>query len=317
MVMSCEPLDARQALLVEDHLHLVRAHLRRHAPGGHPPKRDREADDLYQEGCLGLIQAARQYDPAGGIPFAAYALRRIHHAVSQALYERFSTVRIPMRAQIQNRRRSDHGAVETPVVLNLEEDPQTRASDPKTDPSGAETIATHIREKYVAAVQRAHRAARKKRGRRGDRGQLVDRLVENRLLVPDNDHKTPLRQIARETHSSYSRVAGCEKKLLKEVADALRNDPQYRRLANQARCSADGLDTRIDDGGGAEELSARFAEALAMMPPASWPALLWQAVALSGGDPQLLLTRSFARLSAADKKSLCEQVELSCVEGRS
>ncbi len=222
-----------------------------------------------------------------------------------------------MRAQIQNRRRSDRDAVEMPVVLNLEEDPQTRASDPKTDPSDGGTIATHIREKYVAAVQRAHRAARKKRGRRGDREQLVDRLVENRLLIPDDDHKTPLRQIARETHSSYSRVAGCEKKLLKEVAEALRNDPQYRRLANQARCSADGLDTLIDDGGGAEELSARFAEALAVMPPETWPALLWQAVALSGGDPQLLLTRSFARLSAADKKSLCEQVELSCVEGRS
>jgi RNA polymerase sigma factor (sigma-70 family) len=34
-----------------------------------------EADDLMQEACLGLIRAARQYDPGRGVRFSTYAFR--------------------------------------------------------------------------------------------------------------------------------------------------------------------------------------------------------------------------------------------------
>ena len=92
VVMGSESLNKEQARLVEEHLHLVREHLRRHVSCPRRPTRSRERDDLYQAGCLGLIEAARLYDGDGGIPFSAFALRRIHHAVSRTAYEGFSTV---------------------------------------------------------------------------------------------------------------------------------------------------------------------------------------------------------------------------------
>ena len=42
------------------------------------------ADDLFQEGCIGLVDAARTFDPARGVPFKAYARKRIRWAISKA-----------------------------------------------------------------------------------------------------------------------------------------------------------------------------------------------------------------------------------------
>ena len=41
--------------------------------------------DLRQEACLGLLDAARRYDAAKGVPFGAYARRRISGAVMDGL----------------------------------------------------------------------------------------------------------------------------------------------------------------------------------------------------------------------------------------
>ena len=90
-----EPLTEEQRRLVRENIGLVGVHLRRHLADLAVPRRDREGDDLFQEGCLGLVQAARRFDPEGGIAFPAYALPRIHKAVSKALYRKFATVRVP------------------------------------------------------------------------------------------------------------------------------------------------------------------------------------------------------------------------------
>jgi RNA polymerase sigma factor (sigma-70 family) len=42
------------------------------------------ADDLFQEGCIGLVDAARTFDPSRGVPFKAYARKRIRWAISKA-----------------------------------------------------------------------------------------------------------------------------------------------------------------------------------------------------------------------------------------
>ena len=315
MVMGSGSLNQEQAQLVEEHLHLVQGHLRRHVSCPRRPTRSRERDDLYQAGCLGLIEAARLYDGDGGIPFSAFALRRIHHAVSRTAYEGFSTVKVPMRKQMKQHKQEASApptAVPTapvPTVHSLENDPPTRRPDARSDPSGEGTIAARLRQKYVSAVERARKVARTGRSRRGDRSLLVDRVVDDRLLIPDDEHKTPLRQIARETESSYARVADCEKRLVAEIARLLERDRECRRLRAHARDSDHGMATRLDETSSDEQLTLRLQDALSALPAAEAAGALWRAVELGGGDPGVLLGRLFARLSSEQKETVCAQLE--------
>ncbi len=309
VVMGTGSLNKEQAQLVERHLHLVQGHLRRHVQCPRRPTRSRERDDLYQAGCLGLIEAARLYDGDKGIPFSAFALRRIHHAVSRTAYEGFSTVKVPMRKQMEQHKREASALAPVPVVHSLEHDPPTRRPDARSDPSGDGTIAARLRQKYVSAVERARQVARAGRSRRGDRSLLVDRVVEDRLMIPDDEHKTPLRQIARETESSYARVADCEKRLVAEIARLLEHDRECQRLRARALASDQGLATRLDETSSDEQLAIRLQDALSALPEAEAAWALWRALALTGGDPGVLLGRLFARLSTAQKESVCEQLE--------
>ena len=82
-------LTDEQRRLVRDNVGLVAVHLRRNVVNLLHPKWEREWDDLFQEGCLGLIRAATAYRAERGIPFAAFALPRIHNAVSRAIQSKF------------------------------------------------------------------------------------------------------------------------------------------------------------------------------------------------------------------------------------
>jgi RNA polymerase sigma-B factor len=87
-------LDATgQIKLVEQHLPLVRGLARRHAGAGEP------FEDLVQVGALGLVAAARRYDPGRGVPFAAYAIPTVDGELRRHLRDRVSIVRVPRREQ--------------------------------------------------------------------------------------------------------------------------------------------------------------------------------------------------------------------------
>ncbi len=303
-VMGSRSLNKKQARLVEEHLHLVRGHLR-HVQCPSQPTRNRERDDLYQAGCLGLIEAARLYDGDRGIPFCAFALRRIHHAVSRTAYEGFSTVKVPMRKRMEQHKQE----ATVPMVHSLENDPPTRRPNARSDPSGDGTIAARLRQKYISAVERARQVARAGRSRRGDRSLLVDRVVDDRLMIPDDEYKTALRQIARETKSSYARVADCEKRLVAEIARLLKHDREFQRLRARARDSDHGLATRLDETSSDEQIALRLRDALSALPAAEAAGALWRVLELTGGDPSVLLGRLFTRLSIEQKESLCEQLE--------
>lgn len=59
--------DALQAF-AEDHLPLVAALVRRFPPGLHEP------EELYQQGCIGLMKAIARYSPEWGTAFSTYAV---------------------------------------------------------------------------------------------------------------------------------------------------------------------------------------------------------------------------------------------------
>lgn len=57
--------------------------------------RGMDFDDLVSEGNLGLIEAAKRFDPMIGTKFSTYANIWIKHAIRRALLERGQTIRVP------------------------------------------------------------------------------------------------------------------------------------------------------------------------------------------------------------------------------
>lgn len=80
-----------RAKLIERHLPLVRALARRYAARGEP------LEDLVQAGAVGLILAVDRFDPARGVPFAAYALTTVDGAIRRHLRDLAGPVRAPRR----------------------------------------------------------------------------------------------------------------------------------------------------------------------------------------------------------------------------
>ena len=73
---------ANEDTLVEQHLSLVKTivdRMRIYLPAS------LEMDDLYSVGFTGLATAARRFDPAHGVPFAAFATMHIRGAVHDEL----------------------------------------------------------------------------------------------------------------------------------------------------------------------------------------------------------------------------------------
>ena len=87
-----------RAKLVEEHMGLVRAIAFRYRDRGLP------LDDLVQEGAIGLLAAADNYDPDRGTAFSTYAFWRIRAAVTHALTADGQVVRVP-RPVLERRRR--------------------------------------------------------------------------------------------------------------------------------------------------------------------------------------------------------------------
>ncbi len=246
---AAAPLTEGQRRLVRENVGLVSVHLRRFVANLSHPRRDREWDDLFQEGCLGLMRAAVLFRPEAGIPFAAFALPRIHNAVSRALHIRFSTVYVPPK------RRAARDAPPTPVdhrpkVHQLSPEHEQRLPSRGTRPvDGAtlETVGERVREKYVRAVRAVSIELASRTSRRGDRDRLVRVLVDERFLVPHDEAKTALRRIARDTHSSYARVAQCDKTLAEAIRARLELDPEFVDLQRRMRADPEGGDRPIDD----------------------------------------------------------------------
>jgi RNA polymerase sigma factor (sigma-70 family) len=87
--------DHRKVLesLVEANIRLVVKWARKYARAG-----PAEEMDLLQEGCEGLIAAARRYDYYRGFRFSTYAIWWIRQAIIRALLQHSRLIRIPVHA---------------------------------------------------------------------------------------------------------------------------------------------------------------------------------------------------------------------------
>ena len=271
-------LSEDQQQLVRNHIGLVAGPLRRSVGRILHPRRHREWEDLFQEGCLGLIQAAMTFDPARGIPFPSYALPRIQHAVSRGVRRCFQTVALPvLRKKPAGAAKPAHetqnapaiGGPETTLVrdgaafdewpdaplpwptvqalgdVSLEDDSAQKCHEYGT--FDFETVGDRLREKYDRAARRAALHVVRTLPRRRAAHAAIALLLRERLLLPEEESRRPLRQIARESQTSYARVAQCEKRLIEETRRLLLADPEFGELRRRARAHPIGVHAPFDE----------------------------------------------------------------------
>lgn len=302
--------------MVRENIGLVAVHLRRNIRNLSVPRRDREWEDLFQEGCLGLIRAAVAYRPERGIPFVAFAFPRIRNAVSRALQSRFSTVYVPPQ------RRDTRCACSTepdtdrrhkqPKVHSLSDNFQLDvAAKHRHDPSGhgGETIGDRLRSKYERAVDSAGNTISGKNSTRGDRDKLVRILVEERFLIPHEESRRALRQIARDTRSSYARVAQCDKQLGGEIRSTLEADPEFLELKRRSLSDPDGTNALIDqrlERDLAETSADAYARRFRTADPLSRARILEAVVAVADRDIDKLIRTRVLRLPMRERELLLQ-----------
>ncbi len=309
-------LTVEQRRLVRENIGLVSVHLRRHLRNLSVPRRDREWEDLFQEGCIGLIRAAVVFREEAGIPFAAFALPRIHNAVSRALHSKFSTVRVPPERKSAGRGDAADDAVSDQShrsrVYSMSDEVERRLADTRRhhpEAPGSETIGQRLRDKYERAVQSAADDISCRASRRGDRDKLVRVLTEERFLVPDEESRTALRQIARQTKSSYARVAQCDKQIGSEIRHRLEADPEFRELRLRARANPDGAALQIDRALERDLATAsgeEFIRRLRSAPRHDRARLLEALVQASDPEFENVLSDSVARLAKSSRERLLQ-----------
>jgi RNA polymerase sigma factor (sigma-70 family) len=234
---------------VERNLGLIGLHIRLRVPVSRNPTRQREYEDLFQEGCLGLMRAAVSYDPTRHPAFAAYALPRIRCAIHRALHSRFSTIQVPVRARLRDR---DPAAEGSSPPLPLVQEITTRLEQDMTtehrfdQPGETDTLRHALWSRYERAVRLALDELGRRRWTYRNPCEIMARLARERLLIGVEAHRTPQRQIARDFAISCGRITDYEKKLTQAIAGELERDPQVRALLELAREEPAGMDAPMD-----------------------------------------------------------------------
>ena len=332
-------LTDEQRSRVAENLGLVGLQVRRLLARGVLPSRLAELrDELFQEGCLGLLQAARTYDPGGGLTFATYALPRIHYAAWRAWCRYRRAVRVPERldrtvettpggadpsrtgayrrkpARGWRRPRRPSRNPDIPRVwccppavmhtLAARHDPRRPPRAAVEEEGGGErsTLGDRLHTKLLGAVDDAVDRLRDSPYARRDRGALARRVADERLLVPDAEYQTSLREIARTTGSSYARVVACERQLVAEVRRGLTADGEFDVLSEAETGTPEGWAAPLDDawrGRVQERLRQRLCDAFAAAPRAARAELLLSVVERGGVDVEALLRTHVAGLPDA------------------
>jgi RNA polymerase sigma factor (sigma-70 family) len=297
--------------LVEAHRWLVDAELRfLHASA----RTARLRDDLFQEGCLALLQAAHHYPPTSETPFDLFARPQVRTAIRRAVRREARAAHHSLPHP--NRVPAPTGtAFDRASVSDVSSCPARSAKRWHTRVDLAvercyETIGDRFRAEYAQALDWATVRLAGCRARRSDRPALLRFLVEQRLLVPEPDHRMPLRSIARRTGWSVGRVAQLEQRLRDETRQILAADRVVERLRAEARCHPDGMNARVD-----AQLSAalaalsrrRFLTALFTTPPERRARLVARLIECSGPRGRAWVSCLYASLPGKQQQYFLQQ----------
>ncbi len=278
--------DERQTL-VKANIGLVYVHLKNYVTPHCIPWTRREWEDLVQEGCLGLIRAAQDFNPQGKIPFAAFALPRIHTAVRRSMMQRFGSSAAFAGGE-SPAKRSLFGTSHKP-----DWSPRKRRRIPVNDDplevlgdwwgSNEDTLGVRMREKYERAVHRAVAHIRAQDEPDDAHAKLLRALAADRHLVPDVHARKPYRQIATRMNAPYARIIQLDRQLREAIRLSLERDPEFNELQRIARAEPLGVDTPVDE---------TFEQALARLSAAE---LLQRLLHSAGPRREKLMEQIFAQ----------------------
>ncbi|HZQ16152.1 MAG TPA: sigma-70 family RNA polymerase sigma factor [Gaiellaceae bacterium] len=184
---------AAEQRLVALHLPLVRAVAARYAGLGLP------LEDLVQEGCLGVLAAARRWDPDRGVPFESYARFRVRVAIRDELTARSRLIRLPKHVVAA---RAERGSAPRAVLPG-----DDRWVDAVAD--GASMEDEVVAHEEALAVDRAV-------GALPARQRLV---IEHRFGL--DGAPEPIGEVARELRLSRGRTIAIERQALHALRRAL------------------------------------------------------------------------------------------------
>lgn len=179
-------------------------------------RRRRQLEDLVQEGCLGLIEAVRRFDPGKGGQFSTYAGFWIRAFVMRYLMDNVRVVRAV-------RTRADRAAFFKGVVGGGE-----TSFDVAADPDGrplSEMLAESASsaEELLAAAELKHKVGREIAELQAQLSGREAIVLEERLLA--SEPKTQ-REVGRQLSLSGERVRQIEGTLLAAIAARLGVDTE-------------------------------------------------------------------------------------------
>lgn len=258
--ITLDALSARQRRVVEQNMPLVHLTLNRHAGLCRRRRVGRERSELFQEGCVALVEAVRNHDPQRHGVFASFAMARIHFAVSRFVHEHESSIRVPYitqrrRKRLQGDAPSDrHRPDALPRVVSEGDDGEaTRSGRPRghdrraSDVSlGAVTIGDRIRDCLDHASRVAVREMENAPRCGPDHRDVVRRCAQERWNIPEPEARTPIRRLAEALACSVGRITHCEDRFKKKVAAALERDEAYLALRRLARQNPAGMRGSVD-----------------------------------------------------------------------
>ncbi len=82
-------------------------------------------------------------------------------------------------------------------------------------------------------------------GRSTDRPRVIQRCFDDRWTIPDEEGRTPIRRIMRETGCSLGLITHCEARFRGLVSAALLDDPVFTMLRRMAQCRPAGFEHRL------------------------------------------------------------------------
>lgn len=254
---------SRQAALTPDaqalaarHMGLVGVHLRtrlRLRPRHRSARR--EFDELFQIGCLALVQAAARYDPERHGPFPAYVLPRIRRAVHAALLAGRSLVRAPHRAGARQQASALHGGAPGQrfwLTHRPCRNSTTCASGNARTCGNAsvdgqyDTIRHALRRRFERAARQAGDDLANRVRRHKNAADIFARITAERILVSDPDERTPVRRLAADLGLTSGQVTEYEHRLLDITRNHLRDDTPAHLLVHLAGLDPNGFDGLLD-----------------------------------------------------------------------
>ncbi|MCB9856084.1 MAG: hypothetical protein H6818_10400 [Phycisphaerales bacterium] len=251
-VVPLDVLSSRQRGIVESHLRLVQHTLNRNRHLIRYRQEGREEHELFQEGCLALIEAVRNHDASRHGHFGPYAMARIHFALSRHVHENDASVRVPFITQRRRRAKALPPAADSrsgaplPIVQRLGDanaPPARRAQDGEfpNQPRIGDLIAERIEGAMLQVIDDMKRAPRCSPGT----PEVIERCAEERWRIPEPDARMSIRKLARALDCSVGRITHCEERFRQRMGKALNNDPTYCALRDEARRGERGFDERL------------------------------------------------------------------------